>query len=118
MGHNTALGAYGEGLAVDYLRSAGLKVVQRNWRCQFGEIDIVALDGHVTAIVEVKTRSSLEYGLPLEAVDLAKQRRLKQLAWMWLRLRRGPWVDVRFDVVSVLIEQGGDPVIEHYKGVF
>jgi putative endonuclease len=121
MGHHTALGAHGEDLAAEYLRAAGLRIAERNWRCQVGEIDIVALDGDVLAIVEVKTRRGRSHGLPLEAVDGLKQRRLRRVGAVYLRHRRGNcrWArTVRFDVVSVLFDGLDAPVIRHYRGVF
>jgi putative endonuclease len=118
MGHNTELGARGEQLAIDYLRSRGLRVLCRNWRCRFGEIDVVARDGKTTAFIEVKTRSGLNYGLPIEAVTEAKRKRIRQLAMMWLRHFGGPWAPIRFDVVSVLLEPDARPFVAHHRGVF
>jgi putative endonuclease len=121
MAHNTALGAHGEDLAAAYLTSAGLHIEQRNWRCRFGEIDIVAWERDVLAIVEVKTRRGRAHGLPIEAVDGLKQQRLRRLGAVYLSHRRGRphWVPtVRFDVVSVLFDTCQAPEIEHYRGVF
>ena len=121
MAHNTALGAHGEDLAAAYLRSAGLRITERNWRCQVGEIDIAATEGDVLAIVEVKTRRGRCHGLPLEAVDGLKQRRLRRVSAVYLRHRRQArgWAPaVRFDVVSVLFDGLDAPSIEHYRGVF
>lgn len=118
MTNNSVLGAHGEDLAVRFLEAAGMRVLCRNWRCRYGEIDVVAHDKAVTAFVEVKTRRGLGYGSGFEAVTVQKQRRLRQLAALWLTSRGGPWVPVRFDVVSVLVDGTREPVIEHRKGAF
>src|SRR5665213_2169327 len=69
-----ALGRYGEAFAADYLISAGMTVLDRNWRCRDGEVDIVAVEGDVLVICEVKTRRGVEFGTPLDAVTPAKAR--------------------------------------------
>ncbi|WP_067669588.1 YraN family protein [Nocardia miyunensis] len=118
MAHNLALGAHGEELAAQYLRAAGMDIVERNWRCRYGELDLIARDAEVTAFVEVKTRSGLRFGIPAEAVTFTKQQRIRRLALLWLNEQQGPWRQIRFDVVSVLVKSGSDPVIEHLKAVF
>lgn len=72
----------------------------------------------VTAFVEVKTRSGYYFGLPVEAVTVDKQRRLRRLAALYLQCERGPWVRVRFDVVSVLLLPDSEPILEHHKAAF
>ncbi|MBD0323261.1 MAG: YraN family protein [Aldersonia sp.] len=116
-GANRALGARGEDLAAAYLEETGLRIVCRNWRCRYGELDVIARDGPIVAFVEVKTRTGRAFGLPAEAVTFAKQARIRRLAGMWLAEQPG-WVDVRFDVVSVLLEPERAPVIEHLRAVF
>jgi putative endonuclease len=113
-----ALGKHGEDLAARHLVGAGFTVIERNWRCAVGELDIVARDGATLVIVEVKTRRSLAYGSPAEAVTPRKVDKLRELALTWLRAhplegRR----DVRFDVVSVLVPTSGGPQLEHLRGV-
>jgi putative endonuclease len=115
--HNNALGAHGEDLAVRYLQGKGLRVLERNWRCRFGEIDVVARDGETVAFIEVKTRRGLGYGYPIEAVTTQKQRRIRQLAALW-REHTGTRGRARFDVVSVLLDGWNPPVLEHHEGVF
>ncbi|MBN9619679.1 MAG: YraN family protein [Actinobacteria bacterium] len=118
-----AVGRYGEQLAADLLVEEGLTLLARNWRCRAGELDIVALDGDQLVIVEVKTRSSTGYGLPAEAVDRAKARRLRELALRWMiaeRERAGGgtvWARVRFDVVSVVRRTPDGPRVTHLRGV-
>ncbi|WP_067699097.1 YraN family protein [Nocardia jejuensis] len=119
MGDNLALGAQGEELAARFLSAAGLEIVARNWRCRYGELDIIARDAGVTVFIEVKTRSGLGFGTPAEAVTYLKQQRIRRLALLWLDEQRGPWLRIRFDVVSVLLRRcGGDPVIQHLEAVF
>ncbi len=113
-----ALGAHGEELAAEFLRAAGMEIVARNWRCRYGELDLIARDGDVTAFVEVKTRSGLGYGTPAESVTFAKQQRIRRLALLWLAEQDGPWRRIRFDVVSVLAVRGRAPVIDHLEAVF
>jgi putative endonuclease len=79
------LGKDGEDFALRHLVGAGFDIVQRNWRCNAGELDIIAVDGNTLVVVEVKTRSSTDYGLPAEAVTWRKVAKLRELAAMWLR---------------------------------
>ncbi|MEV6768126.1 YraN family protein [Nocardia sp. NPDC051030] len=118
MGHNLALGAHGEELAARFLCEAGLEIVARNWRCRYGELDLIAREGEVTAFVEVKTRRALTFGPPAEAVTFLKQQRIRRLAVLWLHEQAGPWLHIRFDVMSVLLRPGKDPEIQHLKAVF
>lgn len=113
-----ALGRWGEELAERHLAAQGLEVLDRNWRCQAGELDIVAREGTVLVFVEVKTRSGRAYGEPAEAVSAAKARRIHGLAVRWLAERRprGTW-DLRFDVVAVVRTPGG-PELVHLRGAF
>jgi putative endonuclease len=118
-----AVGRYGEQVAVDHLEAAGLVVLARNWRCREGELDIVARDGDELVFIEVKTRSSLAFGLPAEAVDRIKAARIRRLALIWIAAQRsGPgarsWSALRFDVVSVLRKRTGGPELAHVKGAF
>ncbi|WP_433565556.1 YraN family protein [Nocardia sp. CA-151230] len=118
MAQHLALGAQGEELAARYLAEAGMEIVARNWRCRFGELDVIAREGEVTAFVEVKTRRGLACGPPEEAVTYLKQQRIRAVAQHWLREQRGPWQRVRFDVVAVLLRPGRPPEIRHLKAVF
>jgi putative endonuclease len=114
-----ALGRQGEDVAAGYLAGQGFRVVERNWRCEHGEIDVVAVEGRDTVFVEVKTRSSTAFGHPFEAITDAKLARLRRLASAWCEAQTGarPGI-IRIDVVSVLIREGGLPVVEHLRGVF
>jgi putative endonuclease len=111
------LGAYGEAYAARHLVDRGMVLLDRNWRCELGEIDLVLRDGDVLVFCEVKTRRSVAYGTPLEAVTERKAARLRRLAARWLaahRLRPG---EVRLDVVGVLVPHDGPPSVEHARGV-
>ncbi len=95
-----------------------MEIVGRNWRCRYGELDLIARNACVTAFVEVKTRSGLNFGTPAEAVTFIKQQRIRRLALLWLAEQDGPWQHIRFDVISVLVPRGQQPVIDHLKAVF
>ena len=88
-----------------------------NWRCEAGEIDLVLRDGHVLVICEVKTRTSIDYGAPLEAIDRRKVDRLRRLAARWLRVHDCHPEDVRIDMVGVLAPPGRPVEVEHVEGV-
>ena len=111
------LGRNGEALAAGFLEGQGMRIVDRNWRCADGEIDIVALEGDTLVVAEVKTRSSLDYGHPFEAVGPAKLARLHRLASSWCREHELNAPLRRVDVVSVIHNGIGDPQLEHLRGV-
>ncbi len=98
------LGAAGEERAAAWYRARGYVVVARNWRCREGELDLVCTRGRTVVFCEVKTRSSLAYGHPAEAVTPAKQQRIHKLAVLWLADQDPPVrADaLRFDVAAVL----------------
>jgi putative endonuclease len=113
------LGRAGEQVARRTLEEAGLIVLDQNWRCSEGELDLVATDGHGTAIFcEVKTRSGEGFGTPREAVTTAKRRKLRRLAHVWLSQRNSPWVALRFDVVGILWPAGAAPTVRHLPQAF
>jgi putative endonuclease len=113
-----AVGAYGERRAVELLVAAGMVLLDRNWRCPEGEIDIVARDGDVLVFCEVKTRRGDAYGTPAEAIVAMKARRLRRLAAQWMADHPVRPTEVRFDVVSVLPQRRGAARVEHLKGAF
>jgi putative endonuclease len=111
------LGREGERLAVEHLEKSGLRILDRNWRCSEGEIDIVAADRRVLVICEVKTRSDRRFGTPIEAVTARKHARLRRLAIRWV-VTNGVLADeIRIDVVGVLRTAPGEFTIEHVRGV-
>jgi putative endonuclease len=111
------LGRDGEQAAVNYLEGCGFRILDRNWRCAEGEIDIVAVDRHTFVVCEVKTRSGTRYGTPLEAVGRAKRSRLRKLAVRWLTAHGVRFDQIRIDVVGLLYEGTGGFTIEHLRGV-
>ncbi len=100
------LGNLGEQLAVETIQRRGLEIVARNWRCPLGEIDIIAREGDVLAIIEVKTRRGRSAGTPEQGVDARKQRKLCQLAQCYTE-NIGWEGDVRLDVVGVELSPAG-----------
>ncbi|SFS16009.1 putative endonuclease [Agrococcus baldri] len=110
------LGLDGEAAATVHLERAGMRIVDRRWRCAHGELDIVAVDGQTFVFVEVKTRRGLAYGHPFEAITPTKVRRLRMLAWLWLEAtgQRGP---VRMDAVGIIAPREGTWRVEHLRGI-
>jgi putative endonuclease len=115
----SALGRYGEELAARRLTAAGMTVLERNWRSgRSGEIDIVARDGDVLVVCEVKTRRGGGFEHPMAAVTPVKAERLRDLAGRWIQTHGGaPPGGVRIDVVGVVLPERGAPVVEHVRGV-
>jgi putative endonuclease len=114
----TELGSHGERIAVAYLTDVGLRVLDRNWRCREGELDVVAREGDALVFCEVKTRRGVGYGHPVEAVTPAKQRRLRRLAQRWLAAHDEHAPDLRFDVVGVLVRASGPALVTHLRAAF
>jgi putative endonuclease len=113
------IGALGEQLAVEHLKSLGLRVLTRNWRCRHGELDVIAADdaARTAVFVEVKTRTSDQFGGVAQAVTPVKVRRLRRLAGLWLAEHNGNWAAVRIDVIGVRIGRRRTPEITHVQGV-
>jgi putative endonuclease len=117
MGAKDVLGREGEQAAVSYLESRGFRILDRNWRCADGEIDIVAVERHTFVACEVKTRSGTRFGSPLDAVGHAKRRRLRRLAALWLSAHGIRFDQIRIDVLGLLRDGTGEFTIEHVRGV-
>ena len=115
--HRQELGRFGEAYAARHLSERGMVVLDRNWRCDAGEIDLVLRDGRVLVICEVKTRRSHAFGSPLEGVTEAKAARLRRLAARWLAEHHVRPDEVRIDLVGVLAAAGGPPQVDHVVGV-
>ena len=115
MTRTQALGSSGEDLAVNHLVAQGCTILDRNWRCSLGEIDIVARDGRTTVVVEVKTRSGSGYGHPLEAITPVKLARLRRLAAAWCEAHEGV-ERLRIDAIAVLADREG-VTLEHVRQV-
>jgi putative endonuclease len=114
-----ALGVRGEELAVAELQRQGMEVLARNWRCRTGEIDVVAaetVDGRTTVVFcEVKCRSGLGFGDPLEAITWAKLRRLRSLAAEWMATHQVSAQAIRLDAIGVLLVPGRAPQVTHVR---
>ena len=113
----TTTGAYGEACAARYLVALGMVVLDRNWRCELGELDLVLKDGQVLVFCEVKTRATAAFGTPLEAVSPTKVARLRRLAARWLRETGVAADEVRIDLVGVQLDRSGEGRYDHVRGV-
>jgi putative endonuclease len=113
-----ALGAYGESVAARHLLAQGLVLLERNWRCDEGEIDLVLRDGATLVVCEVKTRSSNRVGTPHEAITDAKLARLKRLAERWSEERGVRPDGIRVDLVAVQRPRRGPAVVDHVAGLY
>ena len=120
--HRRRLGIRGEQLAAEHLVRRGFRILERNYRTRWGELDIIAFDGHTLAFVEVKTRRmSTWQTTPFEALRPAKQLQVRKMAGSWMIERRErPYADeVRFDAIGVTIDRGGAlAALEHLENAF
>lgn len=114
---SVALGRHGELVARRHLEAAGLVVLDANWRGASGEIDLVARDGAVLVVVEVKTRASVQRGTPHEAITPVKLERMVRLAEEWQAAHGVRAPEVRLDLVAVLRPRRGPSVVEHVRGL-
>lgn len=112
------LGREGEDLAASHLEQRGCTVLARNWRGRAGELDIIACQGELLIICEVKTRSGSVHGAPAESVTRTKIARIRRLAQQWQCIFGRPWGPVRFDVIAVRFDQDGQPWLEHFESAF
>jgi putative endonuclease len=112
-----AMGVYGEDLAARHLVADGMVVLDRNWRCPEGELDLVLRDGPVVVVCEVKTRRDAAFGSPLEAVTEAKLGRLRRLAARWLREHQVSATEVRIDLVGIDLSLPVAERLDHVRGV-
>ena len=108
MGKNNDLGSWGEKLAASYLRKKHYKIIQTGYRCRFGEIDIIAKDKEYFCFIEVKYRTTNDFGNPLEAVDFRKQNQIRKVANYYLmRNKLSEWTPCRFDVIGFVGDIAG-----------
>ncbi len=112
------IGALGEQLAVEHLEALGMTILARNWRCRYGELDVIATDpsGRMVVFVEVKTRTGDGFGGLPEAVTAEKVRRIRRLAALWLAQQEKRWPALRLDVIGVRLRPQTTE-IRHLKGV-
>ena len=115
------LGVRGEDLACAELQRQGMQVLERNWRCRLGEIDIVAAEAGASGLTlvfcEVKCRSGLGFGHPLEAITFSKMRTLRQLAALWMREHQVRASAIRLDAIGVVLAAGQEPSLSHVRAV-
>lgn len=112
------LGRDSEALAARYLEEKGFQILERNFRCSLGEIDLIAQEGKYLVFVEVKSRRSLQYGAPSLAVNWHKQRKIVQLAQTYLKVKKLIKTSCRFDVVSVFAPKDSLAQIKHIPNAF
>ncbi|MDO8684016.1 MAG: YraN family protein [Armatimonadota bacterium] len=112
------LGQKAESIASERLRRMGYRQVENNFRCRYGEIDIIAWDGDCLVFVEVRGRASAEYGTPAESVAKKKQSHLFLAAQTYLSEKQLNDTDCRFDVVEVVFAAGSSPSVQVIKGAF
>jgi putative endonuclease len=112
------VGAAGEDAVAAWYAAQGYEILDRNWRVRTGELDLVARRGRLVVVCEVKTRRSVAFGLPAEAVTTAKQRRLRVLAAQWLAQRGDGGAHLRFDVAAVVPDAAGGWAVEVIADAF
>jgi len=111
------LGAKGEELAGEYLRNKGFEILEKNYKYKRKEIDLIVKDKNTVVFVEVKAGRSKKFGLPLEKVDLKKQKKIIEVAQAFLCENNFSDYDFRFDVVEIELEEGGNK-INHIENAF
>lgn len=112
------LGTFGENLAVEFLKNRRFQVLCVNYRCRYGEIDIVAMERNTLVFIEVKTRSSEDYGKGMEAVNYKKQKKIRRIAVNYLSENTLPFSEIRFDVIDITVNEKLPSRIEHIKNAF
>ena len=113
-----SLGTSGEQIAATFLHKKGYAIVERNYRCRHGEIDIIAQDGDYLVFVEVKTRKSKKYGTPAAAVDHRKQKQICRVTAFYLQHHSLHDIDLRFDVIAIHITTRSTKKIDHFINAF
>ncbi|MBN1551341.1 YraN family protein [bacterium] len=114
-----SIGYLGEGFARGFLKRQGFNIIQSPYRCRYGEIDIIAMEDDILVFVEVKTRRTLRYGSPLEAVDRIKQKTIIKIARHYLMNCKIKFINCRFDVIAITqIKQNAPPDIHHIRDAF
>ena len=112
------LGQRGEALVAAWYVQAGYEILEQNWRRREGELDLILGRGRMVVFCEVKTRTSNRFGAPVEAITRTKQQRIRLLAARWLGESELRGRTLRFDVASVMVERGAEPVIDVLQGAF
>jgi putative endonuclease len=115
---NASVGNRGEELATAFLERNGFAIIERNFRCKGGEVDIVASEGKTLVFVEVKSRKTMTYGVPQLAVTPFKQRQISKAALTWLARNHRHDSPARFDVIAILLSSDYQHQVEHIKNAF
>ncbi|MFA9399180.1 MAG: YraN family protein [Clostridiaceae bacterium] len=116
---NKEKGDLGEGFAIEYLKKKNIKILDKNFRIRTGEIDIIGVDKNILVFYEVKTRTNYHFGLPCEAVNLAKKKNIKKLAEFYILKNNYFQYDIRFDVVEIYLDKNAKfKKIEWIKNAF
>ncbi len=116
--HNKILGEKGEKAACQYLKRRGFDVIETNWTCGFGEVDIVAIDEDTLVFVEVKTRSGIEHGLPEDAITYTKRKKYEKIAMAYLEKSDYNDLPIRFDAISITLMAEDRAFLRHHKNAF
>jgi len=117
MAKHLEIGQWGESLALQLLERKGYEILETNWRFSRAEVDIIAMDGEILVFVEVKTRSYGYFGQPDAFVTDHKRTLLLDAAAMYMQEIQHDW-EIRFDVISVLLEEQQQPSLKHFKDAF
>lgn len=112
------LGRWGEERAAEYLHKKGLNIIEHNYRCSIGEMDLIAYHGNTLVFVEIKTRRSLSFGLPAESVTSKKQKKYFKIAQCYMKEKGIKDVNCRFDVVEVMVNSDGSCQFNHIINAF
>lgn len=112
------IGKRGEDAAVDFLKRKGYRIIERNYKNKLGEIDIIAKDNNTLCFIEVKTRTSLDFGYPQEAITAAKQKKINKVALSYLKQYNLLSISARFDIISVISNNQNKFDIEIIKDAF
>jgi putative endonuclease len=115
---NKGLGERGEEIAAAYLKGRKFTIVERNFRCKAGEVDIIAREGNTLVFVEVKTRRTLSFGPPQLAITPFKQRQISKAALTWLAKKKLFDTSARFDVIAIILPDHEVPIIDHIRNAF
>ena len=116
--HNKKIGKRGEDAAARFLENNGYEILERNWKCEYGEADIIAMEGTTLVFVEVKTRSNEKHGFPEDAITPKKRKKYEQIAHVYLSQTDFVDIRVRFDVMALLVAGKNRAFLRHHVNAF